>query len=100
MRCSSSAPCASSDIIFRNNTICTLLCNELASCHNAFVDVENCIEMEIICNEDSACDGMSLQIVSHDNNLKTMCMNCGRTTSCNNMIVNIIGIIHSNTNSN
>ena len=50
LNCSSFGSCVRSNIIFRNNTICNIICQEFLSCYLAEININQCEQTEIICN--------------------------------------------------
>lgn len=65
LTCSIIAGCYASDIYFRNNSICHVLCDELLWCAYATIDILECREIKIICNGDNSCQKMKVNVKSH-----------------------------------
>ena len=89
LECSIDTSCLHADIKFMSNSICNLLCSDHLSCLNVMVDINDCDDAQIVCNGDRACYGM--QIFAHSDTQQSLSIECGESSSCNNIFINITG---------
>eukprot|EP01084_Bolivina_argentea_P301774 520717_1 len=91
LSCFGDVSCLKSTIAFSNNSICNLLCDQFLSCMAADVTIGQCKEVSIICNGQQSCDGMIVDINSTGIDNGSIIIECGIKSSCNNMVIDIIG---------
>eukprot|EP01083_Nonionella_stella_P064448 167937_1 len=88
MHCIGLVACFKSTFRFKNNSICNIHCNSTLSCSDSAIYIEDCDHVHVICNGDQSCDGTNLFVESVHNGSQVN-IECGATTSCQNMHIAI-----------
>eukprot|EP01083_Nonionella_stella_P135023 410728_1 len=86
LMCEQINSCLKANIHFRDNSVCNIQCSGAYSCVDAIILMSNCDTAHIICNGSNACNELYVEVESHD-----FMIECGETTSCNFVRVNITG---------
>ena len=95
--CSTIDGCKESNIHIKNNFIFNILCNNSTSCAGADGTILEFDEVEIICNGNNNCSETEITIESSNSTAyNAITIICGASTSCNSMVLNIIGNISPN----